>query len=730
MWGPWRVDDNTTKYTCCLDAICIQQDAHYRLVLKLSQPKIRLLVEACRVLEGEAFDLAAVRRIASNLRATEDACKKCVDRVFTAPWVHRLLECGDVVAREAHVNLRDLMAVLRASSTKVEKTHLIGQELKPKKRGAGIQCDTLSSMTFHSQIVRSAEVFRHEAQSEALGHNDEVIRAFAKCLRDSCASAAEDRRTTAARADGDGCNGQARKRASVFTFDDRVKRRRLRGYDLFVKANYADSLPGATTFDKRKVVNTMWKTASDEQKAAYNTAAEGLEEEDAKNEGETFLQFHQRHKAHSLTRQDNRRESRYKSDRLRAIQQSLGDMVNSGIFSCGAQLHHFGAGVKPELIPIHESIQAVSAERKRLFRYDHEAVPNPKGKMTFFTPCCLKYGGFCEKEDLIQYAATLTYTVYAIARAWKLEFPVFVEFETIGGGNKSWAFLGRLVGKGELGLMSKAIRKPIEGSVAFDVAELDMVELDAGDGHATAYPLTSMKFFIDFLVESAVAHNVDPKTFAALDMTRWEFKQDHRVDRFRVLLVSALGKERLSCITSSKPAAKLNSDLPFGLGSRAGASWTPAAKKSSGSGSASGSEHSSSREVSDDVYDSEPSDGDDDGCDDSADDAAPLVPEPEDVPEPWNAQGITCYEIAPPGARAACCICNVKIVAGEFRLDYRYRVSNDLRDQKRFHPRCTAGIPAATRARDSRVVATWIAAETDPLAAAMLLDVAGCLIVV
>ena len=48
--------------------------------------------------------------------------------------------------------------------------------------------------------------------------------------------------------------------------------------------------------------------------------------------------------------------------------------------------------------------------------------------------------------------------------------------------------------------------------------------------------------------------------------------------------------------------------------------------------------------------------------------------------------------------------CIQKILKGEFRFDYRVKVSKLLSDHREIHVGCTAGIPSASRARDIKQV--------------------------
>ena len=68
--------------------------------------------------------------------------------------------------------------------------------------------------------------------------------------------------------------------------------------------------------------------------------------------------------------------------------------------------------------------------------------------------------------------------------------------------------------------------------------------------------------------------------------------------------------------------------------------------------------------------------------------------------------GLKGYEKSP-SSIAVCFVCGAKIKKGVWRCDYRLKASNTLKDQRRCHAECAAGLPLPSRAFDLQVAAAW-----------------------
>ena len=242
----------------------------------------------------------------------------------------------------------------------------------------------------------------------------------------------------------------------------------------------------------------------------------------------------------------------------------------------------------------------------------------------------------------------------------------------------SWyAFLGRVVGEGKLAFLSCA------NFLARGVDQpYDAVELAFDDdvfGHMSV-PDTSHRLLLDMLTHVARSVRGCPRGTRAFVVRRWSFLRDSSVDHFRVRLIGVHTEAEISCTTRISLRKRKKADgaseedaLPFGLtlgpvAKRANSSVAP--ERSGGAGIAPGdaleSDEDSARDL--EVARSWSSEAGSEPEDSIVVESSAHSNAVED--EPWNAMGVKAWGIAPPRARAMCCVCNLKIVAGLVRIDY------------------------------------------------------------
>ena len=484
-WCGWRMVEDQ-RFTTCLDMLCVMQDAFYRLLHRLAVPQIDIFGVCSPDLgtDQSNIDMEAVLSIATRLRDKQLRCSECVDYAFTQPWVARLLDHGRVAAMQAWLTLGDVLSLLRVASTLVEKKHLVGQEAKPRKRGVCIAADEVGGFVFRKLVERAADGARDAARAACLGdHRKE----FQHCLTDLLFQGHGDRRSEAAAKETGRADPLGKRCRNILNFDAKLKRQRTRGYDVFIRTHFHDGLAGNNTFEKRKSLDAQWNSLANAEKYAYNAIAETEEEEEAAHDNENFVEFLHRQRQLGEGGKKNK-SAKYLNARLRATQRTIQEMINHSVFDAGTALHDFDKGIKPSLVDVSLTLEQARSAYKELFDYDHRPVANPPD-ISHFKACCSTRGGFCKDDELIDRAVALTANLHTACSPWKPDFPVLLEF-CVGNWN-SFVMLGRLIGKGELGIISKCIFVPRGPECEWDCCDIDFGALAGKPMHL---PQTSHAF--------------------------------------------------------------------------------------------------------------------------------------------------------------------------------------------------------------------------------------------
>ena len=139
-WGTWRQemveagkDPREEQFKSSLHCVCALGISFRRLVIIFEEPKYRLLTStAPGMSRQEKHDI--VKGIDQERRA----CRKCVDKGFTIPWLNRLLDQNLDTQFAAGESLCTIAATSPLASTRVEMAHLLGQEVKPPDPAAGL----------------------------------------------------------------------------------------------------------------------------------------------------------------------------------------------------------------------------------------------------------------------------------------------------------------------------------------------------------------------------------------------------------------------------------------------------------------------------------------------------------------------------------------------------------------------------------------------------------------
>ena len=190
----------------------------------------------------------------------------------------------------------------------------------------------------------------------------------------------------------------------------------------------------------------------------------------------------------------------FASEKFRAVHQTIKELKCSPVYRSGLQMHDHDKGIRPDLINCQMTRDEAKAACSASFGYDYVPVSNPKS-MKHFEPCRQLNFGLCGKDESLHVARTLSRNMYALARPWKDDFPVFIELNVSVANWASHIFLGRLLGGKKTGMFSKAVVIPLP--LDFDRAELELTP-HGEELMNTTLPVQSCIYFKSMLEAAAV----------------------------------------------------------------------------------------------------------------------------------------------------------------------------------------------------------------------------------
>lgn len=176
QWGPLQ-DDHDLQCSSVLSLCVVCADAWKRLVFDYKVPRFCVFESAI----GDVYDQAFVQETARTLLAQRTQCEKCVDSTFTSIWCARLLDANLATSRLAWSALRDLMACAPVLSARTERKHLLGQAIRPVKRGRCVTAKALSLRTYIQEIKQANVTIQKRMEMKYFPAKGELAR-FHKCL--------------------------------------------------------------------------------------------------------------------------------------------------------------------------------------------------------------------------------------------------------------------------------------------------------------------------------------------------------------------------------------------------------------------------------------------------------------------------------------------------------------------------------------------------------------------
>jgi len=523
------------KFAISLSLICSVGDAWHRLVFAYDQPKFQLF-NACA---GNAYDACLAREVCEPILRSMQTCPDCVDPCFSVPWVRRLHDPRDAVARKAHMALSDIMSAAPVCSARCERKHLLGQDTRtPKRRGRALKIASLSKVTHCKSVSLSARRLRK------------------RVLDDSISDPASRRKLaggiTAFRV------GSWRKRSS----DGQVKivkakSAKVRAMDVFVSESYHDQPEGLPLVEKRRRVTQAWRRLPADRKLVFQGRADAENQRLAGVKNLDFKQF-----AVSEAAQGMRRGQAITAKR-KAIGNTFHSFRDHPIWSAGSDTASFESGLRPSKVLTRETDEEMKQEAERPFGFNERISPGRAATMRPFLVCSQKFGGMCKLDPLCNVCKVATKNMYiALGRNKAMaSLPALVQLEVPGAADASeYHFVAKTVGRGDLAVMVAARMQSSQQDGR------DIFTVDHTGGMATLS--TSFLVFRRLLRRSARRLGQTTSNIESVQLHLIEFERCDGLAGFAAAVKSS-SSSRISLTAVSKepvrPREESKVSLPFGL---------------------------------------------------------------------------------------------------------------------------------------------------------------------
>lgn len=599
----------------------------------------------------------------TRLRHLKLQCPQCIDS-FTSVWLDRLL-AERPIASKARAALALIVAATPVTSVRVEKKHLLGQELrKVRSRGRAPTATELSKRTYVKSVSLANQ--RKTKFVEALVLKGIARRSFSRLAR---ALAVEKRgvRDTVKAA----CTRMSRKRVKATASSAWGEYRRL---------NWSPDIRPCTAEGREeyKRLRTEWLVETAETKTHMSAFAQvrtssALDIDDKKLSG-----------VHDLPQGGQR-----KGARKRAMVSSLQDLRSHPMWESGAAIESYSAPLKPSLVDMTSSTQALAAQQSLAFDYDAKPVQNPKGTALPERVCVARLGGLCTTHVHATSAKAVVKQVYAILKAKALlaELPLICKIGdsddgVLGDNDKFQKFcIVDTHGAGDNIVCIGVVSGGAEG----------ILHLAEGEGGLAVTTLHR-------IVARRVAPGDEALQFIVFDVADAE-DGSHG---FAVKIV----RERFSQkVPLRQPGKKARCDetrpLPFGLSIATTDVHSAGDGKDPEEMASDDAEEHGYAEV-DRVSEADiSSEAEAVGGDEVAGEAPDLPPAAAPAPVAELLWGIPTVGLKgleqAPSARSICFICNKTIALGDWRFNYQLKATKKLSDRKRVHRGCVPALPEATK---------------------------------
>ena len=431
---------------------------------------------------------------------------------------------------------------------------------------------------------------------------------------------------------------------------------------------------------------------------------------------------------------------------MKTALRQFSEMLNHDVWSSGAQLSHFGGGLKASLVDTSLTVEKDRKKAEAIFGYDGTIVQNPVVMPKAEVVCSLKHGGLCSKDEILPVVELILKQLYKMMKSAKLNrksLPILVDLMIPVTTITKCFLLTYSFAAGEFFAGLRIVADTLqldERRFKLDYLVEHLSRKKRGNSFSLHCELKGL------LREGTRALGITPRSVRATafnieDCCAAEFvfcvRPEHKL--FDVCLHDEAKPktEKVGKSKSSKADADASWELPWGLGM--GAS-TPADVKPSipdskkadlddklGDPSDSdvdpeGMERDSQRDsLSDQSSGAESSSSSSSSSSTVVEEEKPAPPvvdvvvEPAPIPAPP-----TGVRILPVGfveiekaktSRALCHYCSLAVPKDEWKVRYRIKASKTMADVRSVHLHCVNRLPLVVRESDYRAVQHLVVAD-------------------
>ena len=365
----------------CLTACVL--GSFFRLVFRSDVPKNKLLV-AC----NGPYDRDDFRRKLAPLYEMRERCASCVDRSFTGYYLDKC-SASDAHCRRVYSLLHAAIPCFPCSSTSEERKHILGQEVRAKRRrGRAVSAVTLAIKTYRKTVQAEMSRQTKRVQQEVFG--GPVPRGVIRML----AGLAQDRQVDRRRS--------ARRMMTTAT----MKTNRASAYKSFRKAHWAAGINPKTVEGRseEKRIASMWRARSLRQRQAYELDAADVRNREAAASQEAV--------GASMNTFGLSRSSQQRVARKRVLT-AVESLKNHRLWQCGAKTMEYGLGLARGRVDETSTNEMINKPLAKSFSYDDRALDNPQSS-PIVTVCSLRFGGLCAEDPLCRPADAIVKNLHAL----------------------------------------------------------------------------------------------------------------------------------------------------------------------------------------------------------------------------------------------------------------------------------------------------------------------------